>query len=734
MFIDKDCDGDDKGMTDNMQVNSESTKEVKPIVYLDKTVTNQEEDILGSINDAKVISKAIDDGAEMIAITSSFGAGKSTITDLLSELRKPKNSLDPKELIVRVSMWSLINEEKGENALCEELHRNLLYQIVSKLDPTQGSYIIRKLSPNYGLLKIQIKDNNKTIWFILSILMLLICWVDAHLYSFLPSFIYSKGLQFGMTVFSIAVLLFVLMSNEILFSSPKTRRQHGLGTDELIDIFKTDVIKSNTDKQEDIKRVIVVIEDLDRTNNNQAVRNFLVELRRFYVDSCVNIKNPNSRKVTFIVNLKNESELECEIKQDKLYEKIFDYIYDLHEVNAIDYEYVLIRLLEQKKAELRACGLLGLEEEVSNIDGLGWLTYHDDKLSIRVLKDRLNRSLSKYVTLTNRFGHDKEISFRKCAFASYFTTTYESCFSKTPDDFFETLIDASIVNGLKENDIKDISDKYLKFNLDIDYIKAAAAYVREGIIEDDYRLYFYNYPIKAETLNANEMNVQKMLLHGTRFDNYEAVITAVSNSPSNIINRSYTKLDELNKPLPDMVFNSEILYLEALKTYPVKVLQWIESLDYTSEGIDKTAAVINRILSFDRERQYCDRDFIGQICLIVTEKCHSNSLLVLRNMICNSYNMEIQLYSSLFLGTTPIITIAELDKLSLTDAISLINQNHSSFSENYLEYVNSRITGTLKEEEKEALIRFFVASIDNLLTSNIKKQKEYIVFLNKIKL
>lgn len=707
---------------------NESTvdKGYNPVVFLDKTVNKKDQDILGSYYDARVISKAIDEDANMIAITSPFGAGKSTVIDLLSEYRGDKKD---KEQIVKVSMWSQIydtervysseknNTDTNESIDRKEMHKNLLYQIISQIDPSKGTYIIRKLSNNYGIFKIQIKDQHKKFLPIISFFIIVLLWINSNLYSVLPEIINNTGVILLSSIIAVGLLIYTVISSEILFSNHKTTPSRDISINELIDIFKTDVLKVNSKKEDTQKRIIVAIEDLDRTEpeNTAVIRDFLVQLRRFYIDSSTT-NNDNARRIVFIVSLKKESDILSDGNSETLYEKIFDYIYDLNVVNYLDYDHVLEQLLLQKRNELQNLGLIVRDDNINDIDGLGWITAGTN-LSMRLVKDRLNRSLSKYTVLLNRFGREKAISYRKCAVYAYVSTTYEKEFCSTDETLMENLVNNYIIDGLAEATISDIVSKNEE---DLEkYIRELATLIRSGNIGDDYRLYFYNYPEKAKVLDRDEIIVQSALLHGRIHEDLEKSVDAVKENSSDIVIASFEKLKKLGQILPDIIFSNEILYVSALHDFPYKVYEWMESLEYSEEGQDKTINNIITLLSLDKSRDAYTEDIASNYCNIWIENFKSKGLLLLRNAICSNFGYEIMWYKALFEGTTPVITKNEMDMLPIQEAVNLINIDSSGFDTTYPEYINKRITkDEVHAENLDMFIDFYESAHTKLTTAD----------------
>ena len=70
-----------------------------PIVFINTPIHDESEDIIGFQAHVDSLQAAIDANAQMIAITSPFGAGKSSVTELLRSNRTNQR-------VVNVSMWS----------------------------------------------------------------------------------------------------------------------------------------------------------------------------------------------------------------------------------------------------------------------------------------------------------------------------------------------------------------------------------------------------------------------------------------------------------------------------------------------------------------------------------------------------------------------------------------------------------------------------------------------------
>ena len=100
------------------------------IIFLNNSINQKSEDAIGYDAYVDKLNTAINSGAKMIAITSPFGSGKTTIIDLLSE----KRAVNKNEKILKIPMWSQLNCLTADDNNSIELHKNFLYQISSAID------------------------------------------------------------------------------------------------------------------------------------------------------------------------------------------------------------------------------------------------------------------------------------------------------------------------------------------------------------------------------------------------------------------------------------------------------------------------------------------------------------------------------------------------------------------------------------------------------------------------
>ena len=124
-------------------------------------------------------------------------------------------------------------------------------------------------------------------------------------------------------VFAIGFLIIGLKNNSIAYSSWKNQNRIPDVSD-VFDVY-TDIIDSICNYKGESKQLIL-IEDLDRIGNKNIVIGFLRELYRFH-----NLLNEEQKKkITFIVSIKPESQLETaegdNFRDDlNIFPKFFDF-------------------------------------------------------------------------------------------------------------------------------------------------------------------------------------------------------------------------------------------------------------------------------------------------------------------------------------------------------------------------------------------------------------------------
>lgn len=689
----------------------------KSLVFLNTPIHDKTDDILGFQAHVDTLQAAIDANAQMIAVTSPFGAGKSSVTELL---RAQKDN----QRVVNVSMWSHLCKKSippaGEQKKHEpsdtqttELHRSFLYQIVSNLNPRNGAYISRRLSKNYGLLKLHTESPRYYFIAFLSLVFFMLGYVLPYVFHVgVPTIWGTPEIWNGLFVLiSVTCLVYVIVRAEIVFSSNKSEGSLTIDENELVELYRKFVLDYCT-RQTNIEKFIFVIEDLDRTNNHDCVITFLKELRKYY--TLGNHESKKNNKIVFVVNVKPETSLFKTAKEHKavesesLYAKLFDFVLNIQTINIDDYETVLESILQNNKDTVCSIFPNSTHLRLVDIPGMQWII-RGKGFGVRDIKDRLNRAFSLYASLCSRFPTSL-IEFEKCAAVSYLTTVYEQEFIKTDDRTFGKLVETHLQHKLSE----DSCNSTLGTG-NTEYAKEVYSLIQAKLIDSNYRMYFYNYPKNSVIYSHDELAIQNAILYGDTTDNLGDMALRVTTNNVNVVYDALDRLKKLKMPLPDPVFIYEPLYITTLHYYPDGVYDWMSKLDYTQNAFDKTSKQIITILSFNKDRSVYTVTQASQFCKIWEEKVKENELLRFRNTLCSTFEKEILWYTPLFMGVHNIASFAELDLLSLKNAIKLTNIQKDAFSTKNIQYILQRFEKDMNSGEE------LINDVQAFLTSAEKK-------------
>lgn len=699
------------------------------ILFMNTPISNQEQDVIGVEKYVDKLDAALDMGAQMIAITAPFGSGKTSVIELLEKRRSEKKE---DEKIIKLSMWSQLHGEIGST---NELHKSFIYQLASQINHKRGTYISRRLNPNYGLLKMHANKTRYWVLFIIAIILLALCWginsFEDDITSYLTCLKDSIDTwKTGLGLAGAILGLIVVTRAEIIYSSIKGNGEaRKIESAEIIDLYRDEILKYPFWKLKKM-HYIVVIEDLDRSSDSKAVEDFLKELRKYYVIQTESGKKKGTyrNKVSFIVNVKPEALLVVEMnaldnkagngeKNESLYAKLFDYVLNLQTINIDNYDAILEGVLEEKRTEIEALGL-NVSGNLVELQGMKWII-RERRLGIREIKERLNIAFSLYESLINKFGRDA-IAFEKCAVVAYLTTAYEKDFYKTEDRAFQELVNLKLKGELTYETCK----LRLEGTSD-EYISTVEELVDAKHIDGSYRTYFYNYPKGSYLYTSDESQIINAILYGEQVDELERVARRVVNDGSLAAQRALQSLKQLGLPLPATVFQSETLYVIALKQDAESVLRYIESMDYSADSVQKNISFFKKILSYDKARDVYTEEIAARLCGIWEERLSENAIGQLRFALCKDFPSEIMWYQPLFLGVHAIISEEEMDILSFGDAIGLIDFEDEEFDFSWPEYVQKRFA---KQQVEESKVESFLRSAEEYIESS-KMAMLYLEFM-----
>lgn len=707
-----------------------TTENNKSVLFLNLPIKDTSEDAIGLAAYADSISNALDKGAQTIAVTSSFGMGKTSVIELLRERRQQKKH----ESIIKVPMWTKL-ADCSCNGDTINMHRNFVYQIARQINQRRGAYVIRRLSSNYRLLKVHTNRTVNWTLIIISIVCFLssfLCNSSNELISKIPIITkYGKTISNWAAIIGLISFAISITKSEIVFSNGKDEKRV-IEADDIIDLYYNEILQHqcrpmlflrkmflNRDYN---KHYIVIVEDLDRSNDCESVKSFLKEIRKYYVPSFQN-SDPKTRfknKLTIIINIKPESILDNKDntatkddtpEPDSLYDKVFDYTINIPTINIDDYETILESLLQKQKENLYS---LGLSEKNSTISlpGIQWLI-REPKVGLREIKNRLNRAILLYLSLKERFPKGN-ITFERCAVVAFLTTAYETDFYNTKDDAYQKIVDWGLKNKFDFNRSDNPCKEILK-GCDDHYIDEVSNLVKVGLIDGGYRAYFYNYPKKSKIYSIEENEIQGILLYNREATNLDNAVKVVEEAGSSIIDASLSRIKQLGLFLPEVVFQSARLYEAVIKRSFDWAVGWMKQRDTSVVATEKTISQILQVLHFD-SRRLSYNSFHAQEFVNLWEKMFTESQLMnLRFQICKAFPDEILWYKRLFFGHHSIVRKEELDTIPLSVGIELIDINNHEFTTDYIQYTTERYSNTENTESlRRAVTGFFESAIEIL--------------------
>ena len=332
------------------QIINKNKNQNSQITFINMPIDSQEDDKIGIYNFAKELENVIDKGAQTIAITSNFGGGKSSLVKYLESFYSKFTTK-----FCYVNLWCDI-ESKASPV---QIHKSFIYQLASQISRNKGRYVSKRLSENYGLFRISLPNAFLSFLSYLMFAFVIVGILSTTFFEDVSQFISFDFFntyhnKIGALSFIIAILLGLIFiyKADIVFSAKKSGCDRKIDEHELMDIYKSYICNFH------FKHYIVIIEDLDRSNST-GVKTFIKELRRYYVP----YSNKNTRfkwinninRITFIVNIKEESELpqSCNaIELENIYPKAFDYILSLREINIDNYDVILKKLLIENKSSI----------------------------------------------------------------------------------------------------------------------------------------------------------------------------------------------------------------------------------------------------------------------------------------------------------------------------------------------------------------------------------------------
>lgn len=701
-------------------------------IFVNNPINDDKQDVLGIKTYANRINQAIDDGANIIGVIGDYGTGKSSLIELIK--KKHKNSIN-------INMWGNEKQERNETII-RSLTKNFLFQMSMGKDETFAKYISKKLSKSYGMLSIILSDKKILKKLIFPVVLFLIYL----LLNTMPSNIYESSMylnlhpvidftnhegwkNFIMIAYTILInlkipvlgwatcaLVKTLLDKSILFSLWDSQGKREPNENDLYDIY-IEIANKITENLNDEEKRIIIVDDLDRANNKKDVKDFIKEIYKF---NSV-LKDEVKKKIVFIFEVKSEESLENletekeppsmntsgvplkkpEPYKNELYKKVFYFKVNLNTIHYNDYEPILLELLIQKQNEGKR--ILGrqiknkLPEEFSYI-------IKGENLTIRDIKERLNRSFEIYENLIQKSKESSDtIQYQKCALVAYLESKY-------PIEMLELIKEEQKFNEILEKAYKykqenvtlqqrrsNIKSLIGTFNDNNEFSFEIAEMIANDLIDEDFRLYFYNYPNGQRIKTSDEIYVENIILYPRKIkkiDN-EKIKKAIKKD-KNIVYKCLERRKNLKLPFDKIIFESEILYVIALRSFYTKVLETLrEEVKWNMQNIEDSSEITRKINNYKVD----SAKILTEYALILKEDfsqlTREEIITTRKKIIQNTQSKYILCFRDIFINQNiPLITEEELKMIdSIDNKLQLINEK--VIDSKNIEY----IVKTLNEEK-----------------------------------
>lgn len=711
----------------------------RKIPYMNKPISEENFDEIGMGVYVDYLESAIENDADMIAVVSRFGTGKSSLIELLKEKYhgwEQRHGRNCERVYCQVNLWSQLENNTDQTL---ELHRMFLYQLIAMVYPHKSSYFSRRTGRNFGMFKVSAESRWWSICINFAVILLATVVVVQY---FADSIVASGFMEVKLLNFLILlgylfcgiVVLLLVVKTEIIFSSKNSEGNRQIEENELIDLYREHVLlpknwcRRLVSRIIGTKHIVVVIEDLDRTEDGDKVYHFLKELRKYYVPNDQTEKH-FMNQITFVVNIMPEDVLheKCKepvAKNSYVYDKVFDYSLNLTRVNIDNFDSVLEALIQEKREELTTLGLdIQDNDNVHQVPGMQWIIL-GKHLTLRQVKERLNDAIVLYESLTTKFGR-YSAEFPKCAAVSYLRSAFSGEFYSISDRDLENMVtwyakeqgtESQFIDAFRGNDATKE-----------EFLKTLYQMIEAHLIDGNYRSYFFNYPKHSYLYNVQETRVRNLIIYDEELsDEIREDITQVVGSKKHVIVEAMGNVIELVAQLPKVVLYSYDLWLIAEHNYPKYLLQLVsKTFSNISEILPEHYRMIDSVVGMENG--------CFMLCSAIL-KNDVNTIVVIRNYVIDKHMEHIGGFTALFDLADAPLKKEEIDKLkdiSLDYILDMIKVSAANLSEPVIDVICNRV---MNEKDVALQIKaetFYVQLVEIFTISSIAKDVLQYILLRK---
>lgn len=710
---------------DNKKNNEKAESFVEPIVFVNNPIEGESSDVIGFKSQIELLKQAINENASMIGIIADYGSGKSSLTSLLD-----KSTTSDFEPSIKINMWDSLVEEKGNDSKGDisYLTKSFLFQLANGHSKGLANYVNKALSKNFGNISFSVsnwKNVKKRISIALTLVVmyLLSKMSNTGLSTICPCISQiAPIIRIISPIFLVTSIYWFFKSFEninIAFSHWNMQPKSHLEINDVLDVYR--VIADNILQEDGTnnKKRLVFIEDLDRINDEQDVLKFLKELYRFQ-----EVISDKKERIVFIVSLMPEQKLIGKVDdEDALYPKIFDLTVQLKPIHFDDYDTMLLELIksEPEKRE-RLEHLIGEEIDSKVPISFKWIKYGTN-LTLRDIKDRLNKAINIMVTLKNKsYQGNSSANFMACSAVSFLECAYPQCYYslvKNEEGFAEFMRKSyQFVNSNASNSLELLKSEFRKSiknfpsnALDVDFIALFCGMVIDKIFNDDFRMYFYSYPKGSHIKTTEERMLCNCLIYPNQYE--------IPKDLNDYVERAYSEGE--NKTVGDV--------LKTLNEFPEIVIKDFTLFNHSAKiSLDKTFAVFKKEVILSSEELECWKDVIKldvkfrdafiKKCILEISSLSVEKIAKTRVNIIEELNDDILKFKDLFVGNpkTPFITESEINliqnfeqKIKLID-IEKIEVRHKDYIFNVINSTPTANNNAINEKVEKIIDKLIEVS------------------------
>ncbi len=678
---------------DNNQKIMENNDMKDSIFLIDNPCTEKDDSIGFKVYVDNLIEIVFNTDAKMIGLISNYGSGKSTVISMMENRKEIKNN--EKVLFIKINLWNLPSskEVKSEEDLTINIHKSFLNQVLRQttLEDNQKKSLEKKINKNYSFLDMAVEDSNfENLLFWLTLFFALIIITSFKIVSNKIPWILSSIIKF---LFAL-VFTKILLKSKIYFSFNKESKDN-----RIIDEFETTEcfikIMEKLNNNE-IEKVIICIEDIDRFSNGADTIRFLEQIYKFYSESC-KITNP---KVTFIVAIKPASLIknkESKLENDKviktndeiknIYEKIFDYIINLQPVAIQNYDSLIEGLLTPKHEQLKNINLPLPIEEYENIYQY---LYRGKKNTIRDIKHRYNYAINLYQNLLAnlKISNDAEINIETCFYVAYLEDEFSESFYHLVNDSesFKQMVIHRLVEGNLEM-LDECKDESCPYKREENFEKEIEYGFNNKLIDMNYSMYFYQLPKSKKIKSVFDTVVNNIILTDDTkrcFKEYKQIEKA---SEDEITKSLQTRIGK--ETIPDVVFKNQRIFKNAYINFKNQLINYVSSIR-VKEQENKILNIIEELSHYQLDEAVEVMDtLINNVVENFKEEYENEEILQYRNKLVLKIKTYPEICKKLFNSEFPTITKIEMALIAdINDILEYVNpdQINDELIENILQF------------------------------------------------